>query len=65
MLKQLNHARNIGQEIFDLILYVPPTKSGDLVKNFALKEIGRYLNNLGASKIAPLVIARTLGGDLV
>ena len=30
-----------------------------------MKEIGRYLSNLGASKIAPLVIARTLGGDLV
>jgi len=26
-----------GQETFDLILYVPPTKSGDLVKNFAKK----------------------------
>jgi ATP-dependent DNA helicase RecQ len=120
-----------GQEKFDLILYVPPTKSGDLVKNFALKiaqtlqipishnltkkriteeqktfetaflksnnvkdaftfnnpieiegktillvddifdsgatlkEIGKYLSTLGASKIAPLVIARTVGGDLV
>jgi len=120
-----------SQEKFDLILYVPPTKSGDLVKNFALKiaqtlqipishnltkkriteeqktfettflksnnvkdaftfnnpieiegksillvddifdsgatlkEIGKYLTTLGASKIAPLVIARTVGGDLV
>jgi len=120
-----------GQEKFDLILYVPPTKSGDLVKNFALKisqvlkfpishnlikirqtkeqkifengylkhdnvsgafsysapdeingksillvddifdsgatvkEIGKYLSNLGAVKIAPLVIARTVGGDIV
>lgn len=125
------YRKKFGQERFDLILYVPPTKSGDLVKNFAIKisqvlkfpishsftkhhvtheqkvfensylksdnvkdafihnvpaeikgksilliddifdsgatvkEIGRYLTNLGASKIAPLVIARTVGGDLV
>jgi ATP-dependent DNA helicase RecQ len=124
------YRKKFGQEKFDLILYVPPTKSGDLVKNFAskvsqvlkfpishilvkqratseqkvfensylkadnvkdaftiktpdeikgktillidhifdsgatVKEIGRYLTNLGASKIAPLVIARTVGGDL-
>lgn len=120
-----------GQEQFDLILYVPPTSSGDLVKNFAekisqvlkfpishdllktrntkeqkefengylktdnvhgaftfetpsdlvgkrilliddifdsgatMKEIGRLLTNFGAVKIAPLVIARTVGGDLI
>jgi len=30
-----------------------------------IKEIGRYLTKLGASKIAPLVIARTVGGDLL
>lgn len=125
------YRKKFGQEKFDLILYVPPTKSGDLVKNFAMKvsqvfkfpishnlikqratseqkvfenaylksdnvkdafmiktpdevrgktilliddifdsgatikEIGRYLSNLGALKIAPLVIARTVGGDLV
>jgi len=125
------YRKKFGQENFDLILYVPPTKSGDLVKNFAMKvaqifkfpishnlskqrvtseqkifenaylkadnvkeafiyentneisgksilliddifdsgatvkEIGKYLTNLGASKIAPLVIARTVGGDLV
>ncbi|NTV83572.1 MAG: RecQ family ATP-dependent DNA helicase, partial [Bacteroidales bacterium] len=123
--------KKFGQEKFDLILYVPPTKSGELVKNFAvkvgqvlkipvshdlvktretseqkifengylkadnvkgafafanpdeikgksillfddifdsgatIKEIGRYLTALGAEKIAPLVIARTVGGDLV
>jgi ATP-dependent DNA helicase RecQ len=123
--------KKFGQEKFDLILYVPPTKSGELVKNFAtkvsqvlkfpishklikirktheqkifengylkhdnvsgafnylvpeeisgksiliiddifdsgatVKEIGKYLSNLGALKIAPLVIARTVGGDLV
>lgn len=123
--------KKFGQEKFDLILYVPPTKSGDLVKNFAvkvsqvlkfpishnlikqratseqkifensylksdnvkdaftlknpheisgktilliddifdsgatIKEIGKYLTNLGVSKIAPLVIARTVGGDIV
>jgi ATP-dependent DNA helicase RecQ len=125
------YRKKFGQEIYDLILYVPPTNSGELVKNFALKisqvlkfpishnlsksrqtkeqkifengylksdnvcgafsfnypaeirgkrilliddifdsgatikEIGKYLSNLGASKIAPLVIARTVGGDLV
>ncbi|GAH42419.1 unnamed protein product, partial [marine sediment metagenome] len=30
-----------------------------------VKEIGRYLTNLGAKRIALLVIARTVGGDLV
>ena len=122
--------KKYGQEQFDLLLYVPPTVSGDLVKNFAvkiakvlniplshdllkqrltseqkvfenaclkhdnvkdafsysnpeviegknivllddifdsgatIKEIGKYLTQLGAAKIAPLVIARTVGGDL-
>ena len=117
-------------EKFDFILYIPPTESGDLVKNFAekishelririshrlrktrvtepqkifqnsilkkdnvknafyydpeheidgkkilliddiydsgasIKEIGRYLTKLGASFIAPLVIAKTVGGDI-
>ena len=125
------YRKKFGQEIFDLILYVPPTSSGDLVKNFAikvsqalkfpishnlvktrhtkeqkvfengylktenvsgaftfatpndikgksillvddifdsgatLKEIGKILTNLGAKKIAPVVIARTVGGDIV
>lgn len=120
-----------GNEQFDLILYVPPTVSGNLVKNFAekisyvlkipvshklnkqketkeqktfensylkkdnvsngfcysasneisgkkiiliddifdsgatVKETGRLLTNKGAAKIVPLVIARTVGGDLV
>lgn len=123
--------KKLKNEDFDLILYVPPTKSGDLVKNFALKisqslkipvstsliktrdtneqkvfenaylkmdnvkdafslrnpkeisgksilliddifdsgasikEIGRYLSKFGAIKIAPLVIAKTVGGDIV
>ena len=118
------------QEPFDLILYVPPTESGDLVRNFSekisnilgipishdlvkhgetkpqkvfkngylkrdnvagmfkfespkelsgkaviliddifdsgatIKEIGRMLTKSGARKIAPLIIARTVGGDL-
>lgn len=122
--------KKFGQEKFDMILYIPPTKSGELVKNFAIKisqvlkipishnlrkqrqtseqkvfensylkadnvrdaftynnpteiedksilliddifdsgatvkEIGRYLINSGAKKIAPLVIAKTVGGDL-
>jgi ATP-dependent DNA helicase RecQ len=125
------YRKKFGQEKFDLILYVPPTISGELVKNFAMKvsqvlkipishnlikqrptdeqkvfensylksdnvkdafmirapdevkgktilliddifdsgatikEIGRYLSNFGVIKIAPLVIARTVGGDLV
>jgi ATP-dependent DNA helicase RecQ len=122
--------KKFGDEVFDLLVYVPPTKSGDLVKKFAekiagtlripishklikkritaeqkifenrtlkndnvkdafsyedpeevsgkkilliddvfdsgstIKEIGRYFTNLGAEKIAPLVIAKTIGGDL-
>lgn len=124
------YRKKFGQEKFDMILYVPPTKSGELVKNLAIKisqvfkfpishnlrkqrqtseqkvfensylksdnvrdafiynntteiedksilliddifdsgatvkEIGRYLTNLGTKKIAPLVIAKTVGGDL-
>lgn len=118
------------QNEFELLLFVPPTESGDLVKKFAekisveleipisyklikeketkpqkvfqngylkrenvsgvfkynspdelkdksvlliddifdsgatIKEIGKLLTNLGAQKIAPLVIARTIGGDI-
>ncbi len=125
------YRKRFGQEKFDLILYVPPTKAGNLVRNFAIKvsqvlkfhishnlekqretseqkvfensylkhdnvkdafilknsneiegksvlliddifdsgatikEIGKYLSNLGAVQIAPLVIARTVGGDIV
>lgn len=119
-----------GNEEFDLVVYVPPTESGDLVKNFAekisktlkfpishkllkstttkpqkvfqnsvlkrdnvkdvflyideedipgkkilliddifdsgatIKEIGRYFTQLGAVKITPIVIAKTVGGDI-
>jgi ATP-dependent DNA helicase RecQ len=119
-----------GNEKFDLIFYVPPTKSGNLVKNFAvkvsqvlkfplshnlikqrttqeqkvfqnsylkadnvkdaftvknpdevrgksilliddifdsgatIKEIGKLLTKFGAVKIAPIVIAKTVGGDI-
>ncbi|MCX6158309.1 MAG: RecQ family ATP-dependent DNA helicase [Ignavibacteriae bacterium] len=115
---------------FDLVLYIPPTVSGDLVRNFAvtiakrlgfkishnlikhkktkeqkmyengylksenvkdsfeyrilkeikgkkilliddiydsgatIKEIGRYLTKEGALEVAPLVIAKTVGGDI-
>jgi ATP-dependent DNA helicase RecQ len=122
--------KHYGNTRFDMILYVPPTESGDLVKNFAekisrtlsipishklvktaatspqkvfqsgiskkdnvqgkfayqnpeeiagktilliddifdsgytVKEIGQYLTNIGANAIAPLVIARTVGGDI-
>ncbi len=30
-----------------------------------VKEVGRILTTFGAIKIAPIVIARTVGGDLV
>jgi len=122
--------RHFGKEKFDIVLYVPPTTSGDLVKNFAekiskslniilshslkknretqpqkifqsgilkidnlkdaftienineikgksilliddiydsgatIKEIGKILSKFGALKIAPLVIAKTVGGDI-
>jgi len=132
LLKQTLRAfrHKFGNEEFDLVVYVPPTESGDLVKNFSekisntlqipishklrksfdtkpqkvfqnlilkkdnikdvfsypdeldifekkilliddiydsgatIKEIGRYFTNLGAEKIAPLVIAKTVGGDI-
>lgn len=123
--------KKFGQEKFDYIAYVPPTTSGDLVKNFAtkisrvlnfpithdlvksrqteeqkvlengylksdnvkgafsftnpdilsgksillvddifdsgatIKELGRLFTTFGVTKIAPIVIARTVGGDLV
>ena len=122
--------KKYSQESFDLIVYVPPTESGNLVKSFAeklskvlkipishkliktsetqpqkvfkngylkrdnvshkfsysepnelvgksiilfddifdsgatIKEIGNTLTKLDAEKIAPLVIARTVGGDI-
>jgi ATP-dependent DNA helicase RecQ len=122
--------KKYGQETFDMILYIPPTVSGDLVKNFVeklsqilkipvshklqkaketkeqkmfensylkkdnvsnaftyatpdeirgkkillfddifdsgatIKETGKMLTSLGVEKIAPIVIARTVGGDL-
>jgi len=132
LLKQTLRAfrHKFGNDEFDLIIYVPPTESGDLVKNFAekisstlkfpishklsksittkpqkifqnyilkkdnvkdvfeysnindilgksilllddiydsgatIKEIGKYLTTLGATKIAPLVIAKTVGGNI-
>jgi ATP-dependent DNA helicase RecQ len=123
--------KTFRDEKFDLLLYVPSTVSGDLVKNFAekisrtlkipishnlvktretqeqkifqsaiskkenlkdafeyqpveeiqgktillfddifdsgatIKEIGRLLTKLGAEKIVPLTIAKTIGGELV
>lgn len=122
--------KKFGNARFDMLVYVPPTKSGTLVRNFAvkisdilkipvshkliktrktkeqkvfentclkqdnvrdafvykepheifgknilliddvfdsgatIKEIGRYFTKLGAEKIAPLVIAKTVGGDI-
>ncbi len=123
--------KKYGQQIFDLVVYIPPTSSGNLVKNFAtrlagvlkfpishnlqkkrqtpeqkifennylkadnvkdaftfavpseiagksvlliddifdsgatMKEAGRLLTTFGAIKIAPIVIAKTVAGDLV
>lgn len=125
------YRKKFGQEKFDLIAYVPPTSSGNLVKNFAeklsqvlkfpithdliktrqtkeqkvfengylksdnvsgafsfnnpsllagksvllvddifdsgatIKELGKLFTTFGAIKIAPIVIARTVGGDIV
>lgn len=125
------YRKKFGQEKFDFIAYVPPTSSGDLVKNFAInlsqvlkfpitheliktrqtkeqkafengylksdnvsgafsftnpgilagksillvddifdsgatiKELGKLFTTFGVLKIAPIVIARTVGGDLV
>jgi ATP-dependent DNA helicase RecQ len=129
LLKQTLRAfgKTFKEQKFDLILFVPPTKSGKLVENFAtkiasslklsiaplkkiketkeqkifqngalktdnvqnafdissnitgksilliddiydsgatIKEIGRMLTNKGARLIAPLVIAKTVGGDI-
>ncbi|MFN8207487.1 MAG: RecQ family ATP-dependent DNA helicase [Bacteroidales bacterium] len=124
------YRKYFGSETFDYIVYVPPTKSGKLVKNFALKiasalkitfqdelvktrptaeqkvfensylkkenvkdafrcknpaifigkkvlivddiydtgatmkELGRYFSSIGVIVCAPLVIARTVAGDL-
>lgn len=120
------YRKHFGQETFDLVVYVPPTTSGDLVKNFAeklaqtlgfnishqlvkrrktesqkifesaiskkdnvkdaftinedvqgksilivddildsgqtIKSIGNMLLAQGASKVAPITIAKTVGG---
>lgn len=123
--------KTFGNQKFDMVLYVPPTHSGDLVKNFAIKisktlnvpishtliktretkeqkvfqngyskkdnianafgcinmseiqgkriillddifdsgatikEIGKMLTQNGAQVIAPVTIAKTIGGELV
>lgn len=123
--------KHLGNEKFDLVVYVPPSESGELVRNFAekisrtlkiplsykltkiretkpqkifqnhvlkrdnikdafsfenplevdgksilliddifdsgatIKEIGRLFSHYGANKVAPLVIAKTVGGDIV
>lgn len=125
------YRKKFGQEKFDFIAYVPPTSSGDLVKNFAtklsqvlkfpithdlvktrqtkeqkvfengylksdnvsgafsfnnpvvlagksillvddifdsgatIKELGKLFTTFGAIKIAPMVIARTIAGDIM
>jgi len=122
--------KTFGNQHFDLVVYVPPTSSGDLVKKFTekisyvlkipishklvkqretqpqkvfqngylkrdnvsgafnytepneinnknillvddifdsgatIKEIGKLLTNFGAKTIVPLVIAKTVGGDI-
>lgn len=129
LLKQTLRAfgKTFKEQEFDLVLFVPPTKSGKLVENFStkvastlklpvaslikvketkeqkmfqngalktenikgafdididiidksilliddifdsgatIKEIGKMLTNKGAKVIAPLVIAKTVGGDI-
>jgi ATP-dependent DNA helicase RecQ len=129
LLKQTLRAfgKTFKEQKFDLVLFVPPTKSGKLVENFAtkiastlklpiaplvkiretkeqkvfqngalktenikdafginidimnksilliddifdsgatIKEIGKMLTNKGAKVIAPLVMAKTVGGDI-
>ncbi|MCK9309026.1 MAG: RecQ family ATP-dependent DNA helicase [Candidatus Cloacimonetes bacterium] len=125
------YRKRYGNERYDLILYIPPTVSGDLVRNLAnkisgilkipishsiqksritkeqkvfenrygktdnvsnafsitdtklivgkkvlliddifdsgatIKEVGKYLTDHGAISIAPLVLAKTVGGDNV
>jgi ATP-dependent DNA helicase RecQ len=122
--------KKFGREKFDLLVYVPPTQSGPLVRNFAMKlsttlkipishgliktrktdeqklfestwrkrdnvagafdyedhakisgkrillfddiydsgatikEIGKLFSKLGAARISPIAIAKTVGGDL-
>lgn len=122
--------KKFGREKFDLLVYVPPTKSGALVKNFAMQlssnlkipishgliktreteeqklfesrwkkrdnvsgvfdfqdpaeipgkrillfddifdsgatiiEVGKLFSKLGAAKVSPIAIAKTVGGDL-
>lgn len=124
------YRKHYSNSNFDLIIYVPPTESGELVQHFAkkisqvlnitvsdnlkkraptepqktfqssiskkdnvkdiflyenpeevigkkvlliddifdsgctIKEIGKYLTKIGADVIAPLVIAKTVGGDI-
>jgi ATP-dependent DNA helicase RecQ len=59
--------------VADAFIYEPPDEI--IGKNILLiddiydsgatvKEIGRYLTHLGAASLAPLIIARTVGGDL-
>jgi len=125
------YRKRYGNEKFDMILYIPPTKSGDLVRNISqkistvlripishalqksrvtqeqkvfenhylksenvsdaftvdnqgqidgkrilliddiydsgatIKEVGKFLSKCGATLVAPLVLAKTVGGDKV
>ncbi len=128
LIEKTGFGKTFKEQKFDLLLFVPPTKSGKLVENFAIKiastlqlpifpllkirdtkeqkifqnnslkteniknaftinfniinksilliddifdsgatikEIGKMLSNKGAKFIAPLVIAKTVGGDIV
>ena len=123
------YRKKYGREYFDLIIFIPPTESGDLVKIFSeklsrilkipishklnkhatkpqkiyqnwllkkdnvydsfyytnpeelkdksilliddvfdsgwtIKEVGRLLTNYGVKKISPIVIAKTVGGNI-
>jgi ATP-dependent DNA helicase RecQ len=60
------------ENVKDVFLFEPPDdiagKSILLIDDIfdsgaTVKEIGRYLTSLGAAAIAPVVIAKTVGGD--
>ena len=54
---EYNYARNISGKSILIV--------DDIFDSGAtIKEIGRLLTSLGANNIAPLVIAKTVGGDV-
>jgi len=59
--------RTFGNKAFDMVLYVPPTTSGDLVRNFAIKfaaAVGIPLSH-GLVKIRPTSEQKTFHNTLL